>query len=337
MVNRKCDVPYDGCDEDKINSSSPVVNIDMLKEYVFYQKERTNIYKQKNVLGLKPPYTKDEILLNYRFTNTRRELDKESIYLINNVLKSKISLEDKLLNCILFRFINRGDIYDMYGGKIEFSKYKSKEELYKMLDDAKEWHAKSGLPKNGNAYLTSGSRRGIYIKLEKEFGSVEKENNTLVYWLWKNASDYTDVLKEKTIYGMYKKMLKLVGLSNFIAYQVLIDLTYTNENEFPFSENEFVISGPGCDRGIEHFVIDKDGLTNDEFMFWLRDNIDRLCSENDIDWNPQEMFEFLNEDSRNWGVMQIENSFCEFDKYIRTKYNGKRPKNKYNGQGEKLF
>ena len=107
------------------------------------------------------------------------------------------------------------------------------------------------------------------------------------------------------------------AIGKFLVYQVFVDMTYIPY--YKFSENEFVLSGPGCDRGIHSLCKDLDGLTEEEFMFWLRDNIQRIRP----DFNPEEMFHFLPEDQRNWGVMQIENSFCELSKCLKVAFSDK--------------
>ena len=67
------------------------------------------------------------------------------------------------------------------------------------------------------------------------------------------------------------------AIGKFLVYQVFVDMTYIPY--YKFSENEFVLSGPGCDRGIHALCKDLDGLTEEEFMFWLRDNIERILKK----------------------------------------------------------
>ena len=88
------------------------VNPDMLRLYRNYQYLRTDIYRKRELQKLEKPWvTGDDILSHIlktsRFTNTKREIDTQSKYLINNVIKNdKLTVEDKALNCLLFRIIN---------------------------------------------------------------------------------------------------------------------------------------------------------------------------------------------------------------------------------------
>ena len=54
-----------------------------------------------------------------------------------------------------------------------------------------------------------------------------------------------------------------------------------------------------------------------------------LCSEYDIKWSPSEIFDCLDIDQRNWGVMQIENSLCEFNKLCNLTENKRMRKRLY--------
>ena len=76
--------------------------------------------------------------------------------------------------------------------------------------------------------------------------------------------------------------------------------------------------------------MDFDGLNLQEAVFWIRDNIQRICEENDVEWDLESWFHFLEPQQRYWGCGDICNSFCEFDKTTRIwteelqKENGKR-------------
>jgi hypothetical protein len=104
------------------------------------------------------------------------------------------------------------------------------------------------------------------------------------------------------------------GAGDFIAYQIFVDLTYINE--FPISENEFTICGPGCKRGIDYLFDDKDGMSYTECIFWLRDHQEEIFKEIDPNFSFKKLFNNLPEEDRFWSVMSIENCMCELQKYI---------------------
>lgn len=329
MKTRNYDTLYCGVDEMKIKSSTPIIHIDVLKRYAYYQKERTYIYELKEVLKKESPWTNDTILRDYKFTNTRRELDRESKYLINEIINSDISYNDKILNCIVFRIINKSETMRLLGAPFRFTEWTKDifEEMRTILDsksvESPEYVFFSA------AYILGGVKGTLGREVEKIQGAPEPNMvlRMLKYVYFLKDELLQAVNSAKTQQEVFEGLQQFKGFARFIAYQQFVDFTYIPE--FPFSENEFVISGPGCDRGINWICEDKDGLNYEEFMFWFRDNIEILCEENDIEWKPEDWFHFLNPDDRNWGLMQIENSFCEFDKYSRTLLAGKRPKQKY--------
>jgi hypothetical protein len=121
------------------------------------------------------------------------------------------------------------------------------------------------------------------------------------------------------------------GIGGFLAYQIAVDFTYIDE--FPFSENEFTIAGPGCKQGLDRLFVDRDGMTYEECLFWIRDNWTELINKHRIQWNPDEIFTDLPDYDRCMNVMSLENCFCELSKYERAVNGSGRPRIRYNGNG----
>ena len=92
---------------------------------------------------------------------------------------------------------------------------------------------------------------------------------------------------------------------------------------FPFNEDEFVIAGPGCKRGMDFLFEGK--IKYDQVLFWLRDHQDELFSDCDLNLE----FSYLPEEHRRLTVMDLQNSFCELSKYYKVYTSTGRPRNKY--------
>jgi hypothetical protein len=159
------------------------------------------------------------------------------------------------------------------------------------------------------------------------------------------------LLQARSQKEVFQAINSVRGLGEFVAYQIFVDLTYIPE--FPFSENEFVIAGPGCKKGLDYIFEDKDGMTYEECIFWLRDNINGRFEggynlfDNDylddieeekgyshVSYDPYKLFSDLPEYDRCMNVMSIENCMCELSKYIRAVNGTGRPRNKYRGGGQ---
>ena len=50
MKTKEFDIPYCGCDKEKIKNANPVLDEKILDLYIKYQKERTSVYYKKEVL-----------------------------------------------------------------------------------------------------------------------------------------------------------------------------------------------------------------------------------------------------------------------------------------------
>ena len=115
MKNKPNDISYCGCDIDKIRSMSPSISIDNLKLFYYYVTERYNIYKKRE-LGIPAPWTDDPILKEYKFTNVRREHDRTSKWLIENISNNPmLPYEDRFWRTILFRIYNRIETAELIG------------------------------------------------------------------------------------------------------------------------------------------------------------------------------------------------------------------------------
>ena len=165
--------------------------------------------------------------------------------------------------------------------------------------------------------------------------------------VWLGEDHIVDrLLKAKDQQEAFDIIKSIRGFADFLAYQVFVDLSYIPD--FPFSENEFVVAGPGCKRGLDYIFLDKDGMTYEECIFWLRNHInggfeggyslfnnselDDVCDSHGwkiVEYKPNKLFEDLPEYDRCMNVMSIENCMCELSKYIKAVDGTGRPRNKY--------
>ena len=94
------------------------LNPDVLGIWKHWIIERNRIYIRKEIDKQPFPWTNDSILREFRFTNVKRWQDRESRWLIDNVLSNEtLSLEDKIYNCILFRSWNKSKTFELFCGK----------------------------------------------------------------------------------------------------------------------------------------------------------------------------------------------------------------------------
>lgn len=338
MKTKPRDKLYCGVNLGKIAHAHPKLNEDNMLHLLKFITARYRVHKRKDVLNLNPPWTKDPVIAQYRFTNVRREHDRQTRYLIENIsINPSLSLEDRLVNTFYFRAWNNWSTMQSFGGPWDAKslydpKFKeSIRPLYKQLlecdPDRKWWSA---------AYNQGGTKQSW--RYPAEVGKDKEEDIPLrVFHIgpWLKQGDVVrKLMKAEDQQEAFEIIRSIRGFADFLAYQVFVDLTYIDE--FPFSENEFVVAGPGCCKGLDYVFEDRDGMTYEESLFWLRDHIDKYFYKLEIRrihkkvWQPEKLFDDLPPYDRYMNIMSLENCFCELSKYIRTIEGTGRPRVKYN-------
>ena len=330
MKNKPADVPFCGVRKKVIKNANPKINEENLLHLHNFIKRRYNIHLKKDVLNKPQPWTKDPVLQEFRFTNIRREHDRESKWLIKNISTNpELSYDDKLLNSILFRLYNKHQTSELIGMPIHFSEYEDWDpESYRHLFE----EAIAADPHRvffTGAFNTGGLKRALkwYLPKDTPDNSMEMRVMNFVKYLL-NSTMLDDIRVAKTQQEVFKTLSSCMGIGGFLGYQMFVDMTYIPE--FPFSENEFTVAGPGCKWGLDYLFDDKDGMTYEECIFWVRDNLERLFNEVlGKEWDCKKIFWDLPEEDRCFNVMSLENCFCELSKYIRAKTETGRPRKKY--------
>ena len=328
MLSKPSDVPYCGVRKAKIDSASPIINDENLLHLYNFITRRYIIHLRKDVKKMPQPWTKDPVLREFRFTNVRREHDRESLWLINHITSNpKVSYEDKLLNCILFRLFNKHETSELIKQPIKFNA-KYDPESYRVLFERRERDDPHFIFFTG-AFITGGMKRALKWYLPKGTSEDSMPMRVMKFMEHLYSDGVVSKIKackdQKAVYDLLRSYL---GIGDFLAYQMFVDMTYIKE--FPFSENEFTAAGPGCKMGLNYLFLDRDGMSYEECLFWLRENLGDLFR--DIlgkPWDPHTLFKDLPEHDRCLSVMSLENCFCELSKYIRAKNGTGRPRKKY--------
>lgn len=365
MKTKNRDVPYCGVRRDVILNADPELDWDSIYHLRTFIVDRYKIHKCKDVKGLPAPWTKNPILKEFKFTNVRREHDRQTRYLIDNITNNpNLTLEDKIANTFLFRAWNNWSTLRDFGfpypaRKIYSHKLKNKiRTKYDMLNEAdpdRLWYS--------NAYNQGGTKcawkfadgnkkeRPYKFGNDEELGDYQYPDyekdiplRPFHIGIWLKEDDVVNRLLNASDQQEAFEIIKSIrGFADFLAYQVFVDLTYIPE--FPFSENEFTVAGPGCKKGLDYIFINRDGMTYEECLFWLRDDINRkgyTIFRNDQlydyetekgyrhrEYIPKVLFSDLPEYDRCMNVMSLENCMCELSKYIRTVRGEGRPRNHY--------
>lgn len=271
--------------------------------YWYFAAERQEVFFRR-FNGTPWPWSDDEIFRTYKFTNAYRASDRVSQYLIRNVIyRSDLpdSPEEVVFRVLLFKLFNRIQTWELLErevGPVTFIDY-SFERFNRVLDRALD----RGHRIYSAAYIMPPGRR--------TYGHVRKHQNHLELLESIMNDDFVNRLTEaRNMQESFELLRNYPTLGNFLAYQYIVDLNYTEV--IHFDEMDFVVPGPGARRGMRKCFTDFGGLNEVELIKLVTDEQEREFERHG--------FEFKSLWGRRLQLVDCQNIFCEVDKYTRVSH-----------------
>jgi hypothetical protein len=254
------------------------------------------------VAGQPPPWTEDEILAAYRFTNAFRAADRVSQYLIRDVIYSGDQTpREVFFRTILFKLFNRIETWQALVADLgePGSNAWSVPEVSRALDE----RLRQGHRLYSSAYI-------MPCAAENPRGSVKHRGHVQLLARMLDDSVFVAFFSAESLERATAILRAYRGLGPFLSFQFAIDLNYSSSATF--DEMEHVIPGPGS----------RDGL--------------RKCFESFGDFSEADVIRWTTERQADefercgvapvtlWGrplqLIDVQNLFCELDKYARAKH-----------------
>jgi hypothetical protein len=267
--------------------------------YWHFAAERQAVFFRR--LEGQPPesWTEDPIIAKYKFTNAYRASDRVSQYLIKNVIYAgDQSPEEVFFRTILFKFFNRIETWELLErelGRVRYEDYS-----FKAYDNVLTKARKMGTRIYSAAYIMPSGNR--------VFGYKQKHRNNLK--LLEKMMDEEVALRIIDVRSMNESFDLLQSyplIGDFLAYQYATDLNYSELTNF--SENEFVVPGPGALSGVHKCFSSLGGLTEANIIRHVMERQEEEFEARDIKFRTL------------WGrplqLIDCQNLFCEVDKYAR--------------------
>lgn len=301
----------------KINSpkyGSFHIDPEMMNLFWYYTWERMNVWHNRFILKLPRPWTKDEIIDKYSFTNTYRELDKTTIWYHKHIGNTKIrSKKDIVFGTFIHRLFNNIENMEKILHLTEVKTF-DEQEMFNVLNKAR---------KNGEniwckVHMTTGVRfKGSDDRLENIIYLIKLIHDEIndIYGRIKNSTSLED---------LYNNTRRVNGFGPFLGYQYILDMV--NSGVCDFSLDDFVVAGPGCKRGIRHVFPNALEITFENAMHYMRERQHFYFEKYNYDFK---YCEALGGKEKGLHLGNIENQFCEYSKYYRVWQGGRAPKNKY--------
>lgn len=211
--------------------------------YEYYWKfatERQNIFFNR-VNNFKERYlTDDKILQEYKFTNAYRASDRVSQFLIKNVIYKNGNYSDKdiLFRILLFKLFNKIETWKYLESQLKDIRYESF--IYNLYNQLLDDYMRKGNIVYSNAYMMPSATK---------FGQERKHANHLLLLEYMMKDNLLEKVVDCTsLEELYLLLLSYPSFGKFLAFQYAIDINYSNLTNF--SENDFIVAGPGAIDGI---------------------------------------------------------------------------------------
>ncbi|MEO1903841.1 MAG: nucleotide kinase domain-containing protein [Alcanivorax sp.] len=268
--------------------------------YWIFSAERQKVFMRR-VLGSAYPWTKDAVIKKHKFTNIYRASDRVSQFLIKKVIygNMEIEKEDTIFRILLFKVFNRIETWNLFEEQVGGvgSRSFSVEGFSEILDRASSVGGKI----YSAAYIMPSGPNAKYKGKKKHRFHLE-----LMEYLWKEGA-IKEMARSRSMSELYHHLLSVPSFGSFLAYQYAIDINYSDV--LNFSENDFVVPGPGALNGI------------------------KKCFSDFGDYSPEDIVKMMVDEQEShfyrlglggvslWGrplhLIDCQNIFCETDKYAR--------------------
>ncbi len=262
--------------------------------------ERHQIFIKKDIQALEPPWTEDQILREYRFTNVFRELDRTTRWFRKHVRDDQAEDPNVLMATVIFRWFNRIRTGIYLGTAGLFRRWDSERARY-LLEDVH--------PVSTGSYI---------IKTPDGMNKLEG-----ICWcidnVWKVREEtYRAIISLKTLEHATEYLMDFPYLGGFMAYEIVSDLRHTHILRNAPDVMTWAHAGPGAKRGLNriHNRPTKKNIGTDQAVKEMKDLLDDSWFRTDSHVPTMEM-------------RDIEHSLCEFDKYMRVFQGEGRPRQRY--------
>lgn len=270
--------------------------------YWRFAAERQAIFFRR-LEGESPPWTDDPILKAFKFTNVYRSADRVSQYLIQRVIYNErypSAPVEVVFRTLLFKLFNKTSTWEILEERLGLLTWQSYDpDAYdRVLGEA----VLAGRRIYSAAYIIPP------VSLDqsriKHRGHLQLLN--LIF-----KSDFVSRLEGSSDLRAVFELLKgFPSLGDFLAFQLAIDLNYTNVIDH--DEASFVVAGPGARDGLAKTFSGAEGASAESL-------IEYMMNEQEAEFDRLGLrFRSL------WGrplqLIDCQNLFCEVGKYTRVSH-----------------
>ncbi|KAL5484863.1 hypothetical protein ACEPAI_7505 [Sanghuangporus weigelae] len=270
-----------------------------------YASERHAVEERRRA-GRPQPWSKKSVFREYKFCSVFRVADRGSQFLIKEVIERGGSQEEEEL---LFRVL-------LYSSFVRVETYKLLADAlgplsWKTYDHAKYARVLLRAADNGDSIYT-----GAFQKFPPQLGHGHAHENHLALLEIMMSNNLLGQLREcKYMADAFDVIYQFPGSGDFVAFQLLINLSYTPLVNF--SENDFVIAGVGAVKGLKKCFSPSDSVSGSEgaLIRWMTETQERHFAR--LGLEPAVLSNGNGDGKRKMTLVDVEHTLCELHKYVR--------------------
>lgn len=257
--------------------------------------------------GETPPWTADPILAAYRFCNVRREDDRVTRWIHQNIREPFADHPYLWLMLCIARQINWPDT------------------LAELMNTTGAWpghitFSPKIMTATLNARKTRGSKvyTGAYMISAPATKGADKQAyiaETVIGDLWWNRTGEFVDWRGATLQATHRKLTRTNGWGDFMAYQAIVDMRFTHLLECALDRETWAAAGPGTIHGLNRLH----GRPVDCSL-----SQDQALKEMQLIYSVAEAETGIRLD-----FSDIPNTLCETDKYLRVALKQGKPRARY--------
>lgn len=277
--------------------SSPI--LDTFFKFVV---ERHAIH-QRRLAGQPPPWTTNDVMAKYPFTNVFRVFDRGSQYVLHNVINvGDQSLTEQCFRVMLFRAFNKEETWEYMEERLGGVTWRNFD--LQAYEEILVERNRQGYPLYNPAYIIPSPKLG---------GLTSPANHLRLIEMMMTEGLPEQLKKLQHLQDAHGRIVLFPGMGDFMALQLLLDLNMTTH--FGFSEDEWVALGPGSMECIRKmFGADVRGHELDAVRYLHRTQHQHFAR---LNVSPGRIPRLAHGMRSGLSMVDIEHALCECEKYSR--------------------
>lgn len=290
-------VPESACSPELLSLQPTAV----FGEFWKFAAERQAIFCNRQSQSL-PPWTTDPILSSFKFTNVYRASDRVSQFLIREVIYAgDDDPTEVIFRVLLFKLFNKIETWQLLERElgpittVRFSIEKFSAVLNRAFEVGQRIYSGAYIMPAGAKTFNTARKHEAHLQL-------------LEFMLKDKLSER--ILAAHSLEQLFRILRSYPLIGDFLAFQYAIDINYSEVTHF--SESEFVAAGPGARSGLRKCFGNLEGVSEEDVIRLVTEVQEEEFSRRGIS------FKWLG--GRRLQLIDIQNVFCEIDKYARVRF-----------------